>query len=358
MTGSRPPRMLICHDHMVDALLNRASEQFSAWGIEVVRGLPNPPGDITVYGAGSLELFENVDVAVFSSRNQCGRETLASAASLHAVVNPTIGVEKLDVEAASELGIIVGNGATPENYLGMAESAVMLMLNLMYGLRKSEEVLRGERPRPALENLHARSLRGATIGLVGLGNIGRTVARLLEPFGARVIAYSPRLAASDLPPGVTLVELETLMRDSDMVGVFFAVRPDNKALISESMLKLMKPSAYIVNVARGEAIDEDALTVALQEGRIAGAALDTFVVEPLPMDSPLRRLPNVILTPHLVGQTRDAYIACYEALLDNIGRVLRGELPRYCKNAHAEPRWRDRRRALGPAYELPANVRV
>ena len=134
MTGSRPPRVLICHDHMVDALLHRASAQFSAWGIEVIRGLPNTPGDITVYDAGSRELFENVDVAVFSSRNQCGRETLASAASLHAVVNPTIGVEKLDVEAASELGIIVGNGATPENYLGMAESSVMLMLNLMYGL--------------------------------------------------------------------------------------------------------------------------------------------------------------------------------------------------------------------------------
>ncbi|RYF33437.1 MAG: hypothetical protein EOO38_30195, partial [Cytophagaceae bacterium] len=129
--------------------------------------------------------------------------------------------------------------------------------------------------------------------------IGKSVAHLLKPFGARLLAYSPRAVPGSQPDGVDMVDLETLMADSDVVGVFVAVRPDNRRLIDSHMLGLMKPTSFIVNVARGEAIDEPALVLALQEGRIAGAALDTFEVEPLPLESPLRTMKNVILTPHL-----------------------------------------------------------
>lgn len=244
----------------------------------------------------------------------------------------------------------------PENYVGMAEAAIMLMLNLQYGLRSTEEVFQGTRPRPSLDALHARTLRGSTVGLVGLGNIGLTIATLLQPFGANVIAHSPHADPLDLPIGVTLVDLEALMSESDTGCLCLAVTSSNRGLISEHMLSLMKRSAFIVNVARGSAVDETALAEALAKGSIAGTALDTFVVEPLPKESPLRQMKNVILTPHMVGQTKQAYEASFDAALQSIFRLLRGDVPAYCKNPQAVDLWRQRLGRMGNRYEMPGRL--
>ena len=117
-------------------------------------------------------------------------------------------------------------------------------------------------------------------------------------------------------------------------------------MVDARALALMTPDAYLLNLARGDLVDEAAVERALRERRIAGAALDVFQVEPLPVDSPLRTLDNAILTPHLVGHTRELYEALAPAALENITRILRGELPLYCKNPQTEGRWRERRAAV------------
>ncbi|MBG9390589.1 2-hydroxyacid dehydrogenase [Caenimonas aquaedulcis] len=353
--ATRPPKIFICYDHALDAVLDPIASQLGALGAEVIRGPKSVPGSVIDYQGDDLRIFDDVDAAMFSSRSRCTSEVLRSAPRLRAVIAPTVGVETIDVTAASKMGIIVGNGANPENSTSMAEAAIMLMLNLMYGLRTTEEILRQSRPRPKLDEMHARSIRGATVGIVGLGNIGRAVAERLAPFGANLIAYSPRADRDNVPAGVRLVGFEELMRTADIVGVFVAVTAENRGLISEGALRWMKPTSFLVNVARGDAVDESALARALQEGWIAGAALDTFVKEPLPADSPLRALKNAILTPHLVGMTRDAIHAIPGTAIENFRRVLNGRLPVYCKNPEAQARWQDRLRGMTP-YILPKGL--
>ncbi|MDN8617515.1 2-hydroxyacid dehydrogenase [Variovorax ginsengisoli] len=352
------PQIFVCRDPMANAILDPLCDELTSWGLRVVRGPDPVPGTILDYeSAQYAELFGEADIAMFSSRSRCTRGLLESAPRLRAVINPTIGVETVNLAAASELGIIVGNGATPENYMSMAEAAVMLMLNLVFDLRRTEEVLRKSQPKPPPGQIRARMLRGMTVGILGLGNIGRTVAQLLAPFGARLIACSPDVDPQSLPAGVELVDFATLMQQSDIVGVFVAITPENRQMINGDAIERMKPSAFIVNVARGDAIDEPALVDALRRRRIAGAALDTFAIEPLPVDSPLRQLDNVILTPHMVGQTRNLYDAIPKAAIENMRRVLNGQLPLYCKNAEIELKWRERLAQL-PALDLPAAWRI
>ncbi len=335
--------VFVSRDHTMDPLLNNLQSDLEANGVEVIRGPANVPGTVVALPRDYLEsTVSKADVAVFSSRWKCDRATLEALPNIRGIVNPTIGVETLDIGAASDLGITVGHGGAPEHVTSMAEASVMLMLNLMFQMRKSEEVMAGTRPRPAVDAPYAHMMQGATIGLVGLGRIGRAVMDRLDAFGVKMIAYSPRVDPADVPAHVKLVDLDTLMRESDLVGIFIAVRPDNRKLIDKRALSLMKESAYLVNVSRGDAIDEEALIEALQEGRIAGAALDTFVVEPLPADSPLRTLPNILLTPHLVGHTYEATLSIRKLVLENVMRVLRDEPPVYCKNPEANEQWRKR----------------
>jgi D-3-phosphoglycerate dehydrogenase len=136
--------------------------------------------------------------------------------------------------------------------------------------------------------------------------------------------------------------LDDLMARVDLVCICIAVTQQNRRLINERTLGLMKPSAYLVNISRGDAIDEPALIHALQSRQIAGAALDTYVREPLPFESPLRTLDNVILTPHAVGYTKETVDSLRRAAVENIRRVLAGSPPLYCKNDGAVPQWSER----------------
>jgi D-3-phosphoglycerate dehydrogenase len=347
--AGRTPRVFVVNDHMLAPIFAGIVEDLERSGAHVLRGPPSKPGDKPgVLPPEYMERLLQSDVAMFSSRSLCTREMLAASSRLRAVVNPTIGVETVDLAAASELGILVGNGATPENYMGMAEAAVMFMLNLFYGLRTTEQHLRENRPRPAPDQVHARTLRGKTVGILGMGNIGRAVARLLVPFGVEVLAYSPHADPQTLPSHVQLAELDDVMRRSDVVCICIAVTPQNRQMINERTLGLMKPGAYLVNVARGDAVDEVALARVLQERRIAGAALDTFAREPLPMDSPLRSLDNVILTPHAVGYTQESVRSLRTAAVENIRRVIAGEPPLYCKNPGAQAKWAARVAGMDP----------
>jgi phosphoglycerate dehydrogenase-like enzyme len=173
-------------------------------------------------------------------------------------------------------------------------------------------------------------LGGLTVGLVGLGAVGREVAARLLPFKARVLAYDPYVTAP--PPGVTLVALDDLLAQSDVVSMHAPVTPETMGLLSRERLARMKPTAYFVNTARAALTDEDALYAMLGDGRLAGAALDVLATEPLQPDDRFLALDNVIVTPHIGGATVDVTRHQSDIIVDAIERHLRGERARFVAN--------------------------
>jgi len=173
-------------------------------------------------------------------------------------------------------------------------------------------------------------LGGLTVGLVGLGAVGREVAARLAAFKARILAYDPYV--QDPPPGVTLCDLDTLLRDADIVSLHAPVTPETHGLLSAERLALMKPSALFVNTARAALTDENALYEMLCSGRLAGAALDVLAEEPLQPGNRFLALPNVVVTPHLGGATTDVTRHQSDIIVDAMERWLRGERPRWIAN--------------------------
>ena len=338
-------RLFICGDSGQAGLLDDVAGRLEGLGHTVVCGPVDVPGTIRHYDAAErAALIDDADVAVFTVRHACSREVMSGAKRLRGVCYPTIGVETLDAAAADDLGIIVGHGAVRGNVVGMAESTVMLMLMLLYDVETNVALVRAGRWRRP--GHHSHQLEGKTIGLIGFGRIAREVAARLAPFGVRLVTYSPRVRPESLPAGVTKVDLDTLLADSDVVSILTGLTPETRHMIDAARLARMKSAAYLVNTGRGAVIDEAALVAALAARTIAGAALDTFAIEPLAADSPLRVLDNVILTPHCVGHTIEAMAEFAPALVENIVRILRAELPLYCQNPGAEPAWRERLRRL------------
>jgi phosphoglycerate dehydrogenase-like enzyme len=267
----------------------------------------------------------------------CNRQLLSSA-KLRAVVSPYTGTDFIDVGAATELGIVVGHGQTPENTIGMAEANIMLMLECLYDLRRSEKLLRENLPRP---DRFARLARGKTLGLIGLGAIARAIIERLAGWEMCIVAYTPR-PRPPLPAGVTLVSLEELLASSDVVMVVSSLNAETRGTLDEKRLMSMKRGAIVINTARGEIGDEKALCEAMKRGHLGKIALDVYETEPLPADSPLRALPNAILTPHIVGQPIENIVAAELAAVENIARPLEGRAPLYVRNPEVLPAWRGR----------------
>ena len=171
-------------------------------------------------------------------------------------------------------------------------------------------------------------LQKKTLGIIGLGHSGRELARLVAPFEMRVLAYSPHadpLEADAL--GVVLTALDQLLAESDFVSLHCRLTPETRGLIGAAQLARMKPTAYLINIARGENVDQSALVEALRARRIAGAGLDVFEVEPLPADDPLLALDNVILTPHWLASTAEVWEATGRAMAEGMLRAARGHEP-------------------------------
>jgi D-3-phosphoglycerate dehydrogenase len=265
------------------------------------------------------------------------RAVLEQASRLRAIVSAVTGVDGVDIAAATEHTVVVANAQTDENITGMAEATVLMILAALYDLDGAQARIRQNQWRPP--QLKARQLRDKTIGLIGLGRIGRETARLLEPWGA-TLQYSAR-RDGDLTglPLMPRVDLDTLLRTSDVVVVLASLNSETRGLINADKLRLMKKSAVLVNTARGAIVDEAALADALKSGTIAGAALDCFAIEPLPDDSPLRRLPNLVLTPHMIGHTVEAHHSLEVATRDNLDRIFAGQPPRYVVNPAVLPAW-------------------
>ena len=314
-------------------------------GCQVIRGpQPNPPAFTTFPREEWPRLFSETDVIVASPRDLCTQEVMAAAPRLRAIVSAVIGVDTIDMDAANAMGVIVGHGAMPENYLGVSESTVMLIAALLLDLHGKETILRTNAPRPA--QLKARMVRGKTIGLIGIGRTARGVVERLAGWGVTIQAYDPYVVQAQAPPGVTMVDLNTLLRTSDVVSVHVTLTSETRHILGEAEFRLMRPAAYLINTARGPAIDEHALYRVMHSGHLAGAALDVFEHEPLAPESPLRELDNVILTPHMVGHSQELMAAIPPTAAQNVLRVLRGEAPLYVKNPEILPAWRQRLASL------------
>ena len=283
------------------------------------------------------EAWSTTDVLLCMGSVPCTAVVMDRAPNLKAVISCVTGTEAIHVRAATERAIVVGNGQTPENCQAMAESTVLLILAALYELNKAQHLLRTNSPRPG--RMTARMLRGRTLGLVGLGRIARGVAHLLGAWGVDIVAFAPRTPQSDYPNGVRKVEFDNLVRISDIISLHTSLNDQTRRLVNAERLAMMKPGVVIVNTARGDMIDDDALVESVQCGHVAAVALDTFAIEPLPSDSSLRKIEHAILTPHMIGHTVEADASLARAALDNLTRVCRGALPLYVCNPEVSSAW-------------------
>lgn len=248
------------------------------------------------------------------------------AESLTVIGRSGAGYDKIDVQACTDNDVALFNLPDILNH-STASTALMFMLALAKKLMASDRLTRAGRwdLQPQVVGME---IERKTLGIIGLGASGRELARLVAPFHMRIIACSPHadpVQAAAL--GVELTSLETVMQQADIVSVHSNLTPDKVRMISARHLAMMKPTAYFVNVARGALVDQAALTEALRERRIAGAGLDVFEVEPLPVSDPLVTLDNVLLTPHFAPATADIWLAGGQQLSRCLLQVARGEVP-------------------------------
>jgi phosphoglycerate dehydrogenase-like enzyme len=251
------------------------------------------------------------------------RASLEGVDGLAIIARNGVGLDFIDVAACSERGIAVT--ITPGGIThSMASAAVSLVLAAAHRLRQRDLALRSGDWGPGRFLPHGTGLRGRTLGVIGYGRIGREVVRLLEPWGMRVVV-TQRTPVTE--PGVAYAALDELLAESDVVVVACPLTDATRGLLDAPRLGLMKPTAILVNVARGAIVDQAALVEALRSGRLAGAGLEVVDPEPLPADDPLLGLPNVVGAPHSLGYTDDLIRGCVEEACDALISVAAGRVP-------------------------------
>jgi (S)-sulfolactate dehydrogenase len=254
-----------------------------------------------------LERIVDVDALIVRNRTQVDSALVDKARALRVVGRLGVGLDNIDTGACAARGVEV-IPATGANALAVAEYVIGTAMLLLRGAYTStQEVAAGRWPRSALAD--GRELAGKTLGLVGFGGIGRLTARLARALGMRVLAYD-----AEIPPtspvfaesGVLGEPLDEVLRHAHVVSLHVPLTPQTRNLMDARRLASMRRDAVLINTARGGVVDEDALAAALREHRLGGAALDVFDKEPLPAGSPLAGCPNLVLTPHIAGVTRES----------------------------------------------------
>ncbi|HJU75567.1 MAG TPA: hydroxyacid dehydrogenase [Gemmatimonadaceae bacterium] len=250
------------------------------------------------------DAIAGADAVLVRSATKITRDSLSRAERLKVIGRAGVGVDTIDVDAATERGIPVLT-APAGNTISAAELTMALLLALARRVPAADRSMRaGEWDRKSFTGVE---LYGKTLGLVGAGRIGGEVATRARAFGMRVLVFDPFLSPERVTAlGVETATLDELLKKSDVLSVHVPLSDETKGLIGEAQLSMLKPTAFVLNVARGGVVDEDALLRVLQTKRIAGAALDVYSSEPLPADHPFRSLANVVLTPHLGASTAEA----------------------------------------------------
>jgi D-3-phosphoglycerate dehydrogenase / 2-oxoglutarate reductase len=281
------------------------------------------------------EIIGDYDALIVRSKTTVSEEIIARGKNLKVIGRAGVGIDNIDVDAATEKGIVVVNAPTG-NTVSAAEHTIALMLALARNIPQANEQLKlGQWKR---EKFVGVELRDKTLGIIGLGNVGSEVAKRAQSFEMHVIAHDPFISSdyADLL-NVALVPLEQLLREADFITFHIPLTATTEQLIDAKHIAMMKPTARIINCARGGLINEEALVEAIQQKKIAGAAFDVFTEEPL-TDSPLFQLDNVIVTPHLGASTIEAQQNVARDVAEQILTVLQGQFSRYAVNApHIPP---------------------
>ena len=276
-----------------------------------------------------LALLPAYDALVVRSQVQVDAQALAVAHRLKVVGRAGVGVDNIDVVAATAAGVLVVNAPTA-NTVAAAELTIGLLHALVRNVTEADASLRRGEWRRA--ELLGHELRGRTLGIVGLGKIGLAVADRARALEMRLIGNDPyvdiAVAASH---GVAHVELEVLLREANVVTLHVPLNDATRRVINAESLTLMKPDSYLINVARGGLVDEEALAAALRDGRLAGAAIDVFENEP-PTGSPLLDAPRTVLTPHLGASTREAQTRAGTEVAEQVLDALAGRRPLHAIN--------------------------
>lgn len=269
-----------------------------------------------------LEAVEHADALLIRSATTVDPEVLSAGTRLKVVARAGVGLDNVDVSAATERGVLVVNAPT-SNIVSAAEHAIALLLAVARRVSAADQSLRaGEWKRSAFSGVE---LNGKTIGVVGFGKIGQLVAQRLIAFGSRLLAYDPYASAARAAQfGVELVDLDELLERSDAISIHLPRTPETNGLIDTAALAKVKQGAIIVNAARGGLVDEEALAEAVREGRVGGAGIDVFAKEPT-TSSPLFELPNVVVTPHLGASTVEAQDRAATDVARSVRLALRGE---------------------------------
>ena len=277
-------------------------------------------------GANREELLAalvDVDAVLIRSATNIDQEALAVAKKLKVVARAGVGLDNVDVKAATVAGVMVVNAPT-SNITSASELAIGLLLATARNIAPANQALKaGKWKRSQYGGVE---LLDKTVGVVGLGRIGALTAERLAAFGVKLLAYDPYLTQARAGQlGVKLVPLDELLRESDFITIHLPKTPETLGLIGEEALKLVKPSVRIINAARGGIIDEQALADALREGRVAGAGIDVWAKEPC-TDSPLFEFESVVVTPHLGASTEEAQEKAGVAVAKSVRLALAGEL--------------------------------
>ncbi|MEQ3548925.1 phosphoglycerate dehydrogenase [Pseudonocardia nematodicida] len=269
-----------------------------------------------------LKAIPDADALLVRSATQVDAEALGVAGRLKVVARAGVGLDNVDVPAATARGVMVVNAPT-SNIVSAAEHAVALLLAVARHVPAADASLRaGQWKRSSYGGVE---LNGKTVGIVGLGKIGQLVAQRLAAFGVKLVAYDPYIAPSRAAQlGIELLELDDLLRVADMISIHLPKTPETLGLIGKDQLAITKPGVLIVNAARGGLIDEDALAEAVRSGHVGGAGVDVYITEPT-TSSPLFELENIVVTPHLGASTAEAQDRAGTDVARSVQLALAGE---------------------------------
>lgn len=296
--------------------------------IEPQREILDPVAEIITNKAKDemelISIMRDVDVVLLTSRHKVTRSLMQTCPNLRLIAKYGVGVENIDVDSATEMGIPVTN-VPGINCNAVAELTIGLILAVLRQIQKTKEHMRSGGWKD--EGFVGHELLGSSIGIIGYGDIARLVIRKLQGFEVRrILVFTESRSCENAEfSNVGFVDLYTLLRESNIVTIHKALTPHSKGLIGEKELQSMQDSAYLINTSRGPLVDETVLIKSLKERWIAGAALDVFEYEPLSKDSPLLSLDNVVLTPHIGGVTFDARLEMVTTVATNIVNILQGK---------------------------------
>jgi D-3-phosphoglycerate dehydrogenase len=306
------------------------AEQIAPEGVALLRAQHDVDERQGLSPAELCEILAGYDALVVRSQVKVDAAVIAVGTRLQVIGRAGVGVDNVDLEAATRAGITVVNAPTG-NTIAAAEHTLALLYGVARKIAAADaSVRRGEWKRTQFTGLE---LRGRTLGIVGLGKIGQAIAARARAMEMAVLASDPYVTAEQAAHhGVDLVALDELLARADVVSIHVPLSRATRGMIGAKQLARMKPGAILLNVARGGVVDETAVAAALTAGTLAGAGIDVFEHEP-PADSPLLHAPNTLLTPHLGASTAEAQVAVAEEIADQVLDVLAGRSARYAVNA-------------------------